>query len=166
LAEQLGFQVRLLPPPADPFQFGYAARVSAGSSKIPGAVSLTWLDARSEEEAEEVKLTAAAVAAELAQQPGFLSWMGLEIGSRLYTITTWESQDAVGQVMRNGVHLAAVKRYLTEDFCAAAATGVWSAHHLNPVRTRCPSCARLTDRTQVSGSCACGQPLPELPAYW
>src|SRR5262245_10499465 len=37
LAEQLGFQMRPLPAVADPFQFGYAVRVSAGSSKVPGA---------------------------------------------------------------------------------------------------------------------------------
>ena len=74
-----------------------------------------------EEEAEEIKLTAAVVAAELTQEPGFLSWVGMEIGSRLYTITAWESPDAVRAVMRNSTHLAAVKRFFTEDFGAAAA---------------------------------------------
>lgn len=166
LAEQLGFQMRPLPPMAGPFQFGYAARACSGSSKPPGAVSLTWIDARSGQEAEEVKLTAAAVAAELAKEPGFISWMGLEIASRLYTITAWDSEDAVRAVMRNTVHLAAMKRFLTQDFCAAAATGVWTAHHLNPVRVRCASCARLTDRAQADELCACGQPLPQPPAYW
>ena len=158
--------MRPLAPVADPFQFGYAVRASAGSSKVPGAFSLTWLDARSEREAEEIKLTAAVVAAELTQEPGFLSWMGMEIGSRLYTITAWESQDAVRAIMRNGTHLAAVKRRLTEDFAAAGSTGVWSAQHVNGVLVRCPSCARLTDRTQDGDLCACGQPLPQMPEYW
>jgi len=166
LAEQLGFQMRPLPPAAGPFQFGYAVRTSAGRSKVPGAFSLTWLDARTEQEAEEIKLTAAVVAAELTQEPGFLSWVGMEIGSRLYTITAWESQDAVRAVMRNSTHLAAVKRRLTEDFAAAGSTGVWSAHHVNGVMVRCLSCARLTDRTQDGDLCACGQPLPQLPEYW
>jgi steroid delta-isomerase-like uncharacterized protein len=166
LAEQLGFEMRPLLPVADPFQFGYAVRVSAGSSTAPGAFSLTWIEARSEAEADEVKLTAAVVATELAKQPGFLSWIGLEIGSRLYTITAWESVDAVREIMRNNTHLAAVKRFLTEDFGAAATTGVWSAHHLNPVRTRCPSCGRLTDRAQPGDLCGCGQPLPLMPEYW
>jgi steroid delta-isomerase-like uncharacterized protein len=166
LAEQLGFQMRPLPPVAGPFQFGYAVRASAGSGKVPGAFSLTWLDARSEQEAEEIKLTAAMVAAELTQEPGFLSWVGMEIGSRLYTITAWESQDAVRAVMRNGTHLAAVKRRLTEDFAAAGSTGVWSAHHVNGVMVRCPSCTRLTDRTQEGDLCACGQRLPQMPEYW
>ena len=97
------------------------------------------------------------VAAELTGQPGFLSWIGLEIGRRLYTITAWESVDAAREIMRNNTHLAAAKRFLTEDFGAAGTTGVWSAHHLNPVRTRCPSCARLTDRAQSGDLCGCGQ---------
>jgi steroid delta-isomerase-like uncharacterized protein len=166
LAEQLGFQMRPLPLVAGPFQFGYAVRASAGRGTVPGAFSLTWIDARSQHEADEVKLTAAAVAAELAREPGFLSWVGMEIGSRLYTITAWESPDAVRAVMRNSTHLAAVKRFLTEDFCAAGSTGVWSVHHLNAVSVRCPSCAQLTDRAQPAGSCACGQPLPPMPESW
>ena len=166
LAEQLGFQMRPLPPVAGPFEFGYAIRASAGHRKVPGAFSLTWIDTRSEQEADEVKLTAAVVAAELTQEPGFLSWVGMEIGSRLYTITAWESQDAVRAVMRSSTHLAAVKRFLTEDFGAAASTGVWSAHHVNAVSVRCPSCAQLTDRAQAGDRCACGQPLPPMPEYW
>ena len=166
LAEQLGFQMRPLPPAAGPFQFGYAVRASAGRGTVPGAFSLTWIDARTQHEADEVKLTAAAVAAELAQEPGFLSWVGMEIGSRLYTITAWESPDAVRAVMRNSTHLGAVKRFLTEDFCAAGSTGVWSVHHLNAVSVRCPSCAQLTDRAQPADSCACGQPLPPMPESW
>ena len=166
MAEQLGFQMRPLPTMAGPFQFGYAVRASTGSSTIPGAFSLTWIDARSEQEAEEIKLTAAVVAVELAQEPGFLSWVGIEIGSRLYTITAWESQDAVRAVMRNSTHLAAVKRFLTEDFGAAGSTGVWSAHHLGAIRVRCPACARLTHSTQSSRHCACGEPLPQAPEYW
>jgi steroid delta-isomerase-like uncharacterized protein len=166
LAEQLGFEMRPLPPAAGLFQFGYAIRASAGRNTTPGAFSLTWIEARSEAEADEVKLTAAVVAAELAKQPGFLSWIGLEIGRRLYTITAWESADAAREIMRNDTHLAAAKRFLTEDFGAAGTTGVWSAHHLNPVRTRCPSCARLTDRAQSGDLCGCGQPLIQMPEYW
>jgi steroid delta-isomerase-like uncharacterized protein len=166
LAEQLGFEMRPLPPAAGPFQFGYAVRASAGSRSAPGAFSLTWIEARSQAEADEVKLTTAVVATELAKQPGFLSWIGLEIGSRLYTITAWESSDAAREIMRNSTHLAAAKRFLTEDFGAAGITGIWSAHRLNPVRTRCPSCAQLTDRAQSGDLCGCGQPLPPMPEYW
>jgi steroid delta-isomerase-like uncharacterized protein len=165
MAEQLGFQMRPLPPVAGPFQFGYAVRTASASSAVPGAFSLTWIDARSEQEAEEIKLTAAVVAEELAPQPGFLSWVGMEIGSRQYTITAWDSPGAVHAVMRNSTHLAAVKRFFTEDLGAAASTGVWRAHHLNPVRVRCSSCTQWTVPAG-DGTCACGQPLPPSPPYW
>lgn len=36
------------------------------------------------------------------------------------------TEDAVRAVMRNSTHLAAVKRFLSEDFGAAASTGVCS----------------------------------------
>jgi len=165
MAEQLGFQMRPLPPVAGPFQFGYAARIAAGGTDVPGTFSLTWIDARSEQEAEEIKLTAAMVAAELAPQPGFLSWVGVEIGSRLYTITAWDSADAVRAVMRNSTHQDAVKRFFAGDLGAAAGTGVWRAHHLNPVRVRCSSCAQWA--VPAGGNtCSCGQPLPQSPPYW
>lgn len=166
LAEELGFQMRPLLPVAGPFQFGYAARTSTGSRNIPGAVSLTWVDTRSEQEVDEVKFTAAAIAADLSEQPGFISWAGLEIGKRLYTITLWDSADAVRLVLRNDTHLAAMKRLLNDDFCAAFATGVWTAHHLNAVRVRCPACGHMIDLSQAEGACPCGQPLPPAPEYW
>jgi steroid delta-isomerase-like uncharacterized protein len=165
MAEQLGFQMRPLLPVAGTFQFGYAVRTATDSGAIPGAFSLTWIDARSEQEAEEIKMTAAVVAAELTEQPGFISWLGLEIGSRLYTITAWDSPEAVRAVMRNRTHVAAVKRLFAGGLGSAEGTGVWCADHLNPVRVRCTSCAHWTVPGD-DGSCACGQPLPISPPYW
>jgi steroid delta-isomerase-like uncharacterized protein len=166
LSDQLGSQMRAQPPAADPFQFGYAVRTTSGSATTPGAVSLTWIDVRSEQEADQVKLTAAAIGAELTGEPGFISWLGLEIGSRLYTITAWEDADAVAALMRNATHKEAIKQFFNADLGAAAATGVWRVHHLNPVRVRCASCGQMTVPAQCDGACNCGQPLPESPPYW
>jgi steroid delta-isomerase-like uncharacterized protein len=166
LSEQLGSQMRAQPPSADPFQFGYAVRTTSGRTTTPGAVSLTWIDVRSEQEADQVKLTAAAIGAELTGEPGFISWLGLEIGSRLYTITAWEDAEAVGALLRNATHKEAVKQFFNADLGAAAATGVWRVHHLNPVRVRCLSCGQMTDPVRCNGTCDCGQPLPESPPYW
>ena len=151
---------------AVPFQFGTAARASAGSTRTPGAFSLTWIDVRSHEEAEEIRLTAAAVAAELAAEPGFISWMGLEIGSRLYTITAWENSDAVSAVMRNRTHQAVVRRFFTGNLGAAASTSVWRADRINALWTRCPACTTMTDRAQANGTCPCGEPLAAAPDPW
>jgi steroid delta-isomerase-like uncharacterized protein len=165
MAEQLGLQVLVQPHAAGPFQFGYAVRATTGSTKVPAAVSLTWIDARSEEEADQVRAISRPLAAELAKAPGFISWLGVGIASRLFTITAWESEDAIKQAMRNNLHTGAIKRFFTEDFGAAVGTGIWSVHHLNPLWVRCPSCARVTDRAQAA-SCTCGQQLPESPQRW
>jgi steroid delta-isomerase-like uncharacterized protein len=165
MAEQLGLQVIVQPHAAGPFQFGYAVRAAAGSKKVPGAVSLTWIDARSPEEADQIRAISRPLAAELTGVPGFISWFGVGIANRLYTITAWESEDAARQVMRSAAHKAAVKRFFTDDFGAALGTGVWRVHHLNPLWVRCSGCAQVIDRAR-DDVCPCGQPLPEPPSYW
>jgi len=148
------------------FQYGLAARATSGSSKVPGAMSLTWIDCRSEEEKEQITLMAAEVATELTKEPGVLSWLGLSVGDRLYTITAWETEEAVRTVMRNSAHKEAVKRFFSGDLGAAATTGVWIPHHLNAVRLRCPACSALTDDVNAGGTCGCGETLPEAPEGW
>jgi len=164
MAEQLGLQVIVQPYAIGPFQFGYAARAAGDSQKVPGAVSLTWLDSRSEEETQQVRDLSAQIAAELTTTPGFIGWLGVVIGGRMYTITTWETEDAVRAVMRSSVHRQAVKRLLTEDLSASATTSVWVPYQINPLRARCTSCGRMSDLAEHDGRCRCGQPLPQ--AHW
>jgi len=164
MAEQLGLQVIVQPHAIGPFQFGYAVRAAGGSQKVPGAVGMTWLDARSEEEIQQVRDLTVQIVAELTTAPGFIGWLGVVIAGRMYTITTWETEDAARAVMRTSAHQQAVKRLFTEDFTASFTTSVWVPHHLNALRVRCTSCGRMSDRAQHYGSCGCGQPLP--PAHW
>ena len=164
MAEQLGLQVIVQPHAIGPFQFGYAVRAAGGSQKVPGAVGMTWLDARSEEEIQQVRDLTVQIVAELTTAPGFIGWLGVVIAGRMYTITTWETEDAARAVMRTSAHQQAVKRLFTEDFTASAATSVWVPHHINALRARCTSCGLLSDLAQRDGSCGCGQPLP--PAHW
>jgi len=167
LAEQLGFQVMEQPDAIGPFRFGLAVRASSGSTKVPGAMSLTWIDSRSDAESEQIKLMAATIAGELTTEPGFLSWLGLAVAGRLYTITAWESEDAIRAVMRSSAHKDAVMRFFAGELGAAASTGVWTPHRLNALRQRCPACDAMMDRaSRADGTCACGQPLPEAPERW
>jgi len=165
MAEQLGFQVIVQPDEEGPWQLGYAYRTTAGSRKAAGAIGLTWIDVRSEEEARHVEALGDDVAAELRKVPGFISLVGAGIGSRLFTVTAWESADGVRETMRNIPHASAMKHFFTQDFAAAVGTGVWNAHHLNPVWVRCTACAKLADQAEAGGICSCGQSLPEPPEY-
>jgi steroid delta-isomerase-like uncharacterized protein len=161
MAEQLGFQVIVQPDEEGPWHLGYAYRTTSGSKKAAGAVALTWIDVRSDQEARQVEALGDEVAAELMKVPGFISLVGAGIGRRLYTITAWEDAEHIRETMRNIPHASAMKHFFTEDFGAGVGTGVWNAHYLNPVWVRCTACAKLTDQAQANGSCTCGQSLPE-----
>jgi steroid delta-isomerase-like uncharacterized protein len=166
LAEQLGLQVLVQPHAAGPFRFGYGAKTEGERRDpgLPGAIGLTWIEARSPQEADEVRAFSRPLAAELRQRPGFLSWTGVGIGNRLYTITAWEDEQAARQVTREPIHRQAVERFFDADFCGALHTGLWTVHHLNPVWVRCPSCRRVTDVT-ATDTCDCGTRLPRPPAW-
>lgn len=166
MAEQLGFQVIVQPGSDEIWQLGYAWRATGGSTAAPGAISLTWTEVRSREEAEQLETIGAAFGAELAKTPGFISVVTGGIGSRLFTIAAWESDEAIRSAMRNSVHAAGVKRFYTEDFLASFGSAVYVAHRPGPVWVRCTSCARVMQREQTHGDCSCGQPLPGPPQHW
>jgi steroid delta-isomerase-like uncharacterized protein len=159
MAEQLGLQVIVQPHAAGPFEFGYGVRASGHQAK-PGAVSLTWIEARSPEEANEIRGISRPLAAELTSVPGCVSLLGSGFGDRMYLTAVWENKDAVGQVWRSSLHEGAVKRFFTEDFAAAIGTAVFTVDHVNAVWMRCTACAAVVNRTD-NATCPCGQPLPE-----
>jgi hypothetical protein len=67
MAEQLGFQVIVQPGSDGIWQLGYSWRATAGSTAEPGAISLTWTDVRSREEAEQLEAIGGLFGAELTQ---------------------------------------------------------------------------------------------------
>ena len=165
--EQLGLQAIVVPSSVGPFTFGYSARMQSGKRTKPGAVSLTWIDARSDEEEREVgERSLQVVANQMAQIPGFIGWVGPVIGRRMFTATAWEDPESAAQLLSGGPHKEAVDRVLLTDFGAAVFTSVWVPHHLNAMWVRCTACGRFANYEQLDGKCQCGQPLPEHPAYW
>jgi steroid delta-isomerase-like uncharacterized protein len=166
MAEQLGLQVIVQPVAAGPFRFGSAVRADradAGGREVPGAISLTWIDVRSEDEAQEVREISRPLAAAMTKMPGFISWIGVVIAGRLMTITAWESEAAARQIMRQELHREGVRRFFAEDLGVAVHTGVWTVGHLNPLWVRCSSCGRPGDPSRSGGVCACGSRLPQSP---
>ena len=165
--EQLGLQAIVLPTSVGPFTFGYSVRMQSGKRTRPGAVSLTWIDVRSDEEEREVRERSLQVVAnQMAQIPGFIGWVGTVVGRRLFTATAWEDPESAAQLLRGGPHKEAVDRTLLTDFGAAVFTSVWVPHHLNAMWVRCTACGRFADCEQLDGKCQCGQRLPEHPSYW
>jgi hypothetical protein len=165
-AEQLGLQVIVQPRSVGPFSFGFSVRAQSGNHTKPGAFSLTWIQVRSEEEAQQVRNYSRAAAAEMVEMPGFIAWIGAGIGERLFTITAWEDAESTQQLRRSGPHEEAVERFFTTDFATSVLTSVWKPERINALWVRCEACGSLEDYELSRGISQCGQPLPEPPPYW
>jgi steroid delta-isomerase-like uncharacterized protein len=164
LPRQLGLQVIVQPAQVGPFSFGtstYAAR----SAAEPGAVSLTVLEARSDEEIAEIRSRSREVVTALLGTPGFISWLGVVSKNRMYTITAWERAEDVAGLRDNTAHVEAMERFFASPGVARGGqTGVWTAHHLNGLWARCETCDEM--RQPENGRCtACGTDVT-APSYW
>lgn len=160
---QLGMQVVVQPGAAGPFRFGTSTYVSSAPTE-PGAVSLTVLEARSPAEIAEVRDLSAATVRELMAGPGFLSWLGVVVGLRMFTITAWETPEDAAAVFRAPSHVEGMRRFFGSELAASGQTGVWAPHRLNGMWVRCADCGEMTRAS--AGLCASGHALPEPPAYW
>lgn len=166
LPRALGLDVIVQPKAIGPFSFGTSTRASTGNTTIPGAFSITWIEARSDEEKERIVDSARKIATEMLAKPGFISWVGAIIGNRMMTVSAWETADATSQLMKAGEHRNSVTRFFNSELGNSALTGVWIPAKLNPRRLRCPECSKMLDADKAEGKCGCGAELPGFPAYW
>lgn len=160
---QLGMRVIVQPAGAGPFTFGTSVRAAASGAE-PGAMSLTVLEARSEEEAARISALSTEIVTGLLGTPGFIAWVGVAIGPRMYTITAWETPEDVALLGADAAHREAMRRFFGPELAAGGQTGVWAPHRLNGMWVRCPEC----DLMALAGddACACGAPAAPAPAYW
>jgi len=166
MLQQLGLKLVVQPPAAGPVSYGTSAYVQPGRPTRPGAVSLTWIDARSDAEALQIQTTTRQdVVPELARMPGFISTVLARAGDRLFTISAWESSEAAGGLMRSPGHRSAMQRFFRGELGSAVHTGVWVPERLNVLWVQCPSCAEIVDSDRPEGTCACGEELPRTPLW-
>jgi steroid delta-isomerase-like uncharacterized protein len=162
LVRQLGLQVLVQPEAAGPFRFGNSVWACRGTAE-PGAVSLTVLEAVSDDVQEEVRQRTRSVVAALMEQPGFISVLLASVGRRMYTISAWERPEDVER-LRDNPHADAVRWFFGNEVAIGAQTGVWTPHHLNGMWIRCDECGEMVHG--ANGRCAAGHELPPAPAYW
>lgn len=164
---QLGMQIIVQPHKAGPFSFGSAIQVHSGSTKRPGAFGLTVLSARSPEEIADVRGDSRRIAPEMLAMPGFISWLGVNVGERMFTITAWERPEDMRSLMRGGTHKEAMDRFYRPTGVASVAwTSAWQPHHLNPLWLRCPTCGKATPSEGDAPRCECGEQLPRDLPHW
>jgi steroid delta-isomerase-like uncharacterized protein len=164
MLDQLGLQVVVQPHQVGPITFGTCTRVRSGSNATPGAFSLTMVDARSDEEVQEIRMYSRRIMLGMPSMPGFLSFLGATAGRRLYTVSAWTGPEEARCVMRDQAHKEASSEFLRGELGSAFHSSIWTPHQMSARRIRCPSCGRVTG-SKESGACACGAPLPEL-SFW
>ncbi len=166
LAEQLGFQVTVQPYSVGPVSFGDSVYLQRGNLSKPAAFSLTSLSVRSDQEVQEVRSYSRQILQEMGRMTGVIGVLLVRAGNRMFTITAWEDAEGPRQMLRNGPHREAVKRFFGRDFTVGAMTSVWGPVRINPMWVRCAACGNMTDYERSERVCRCGQQLPEHPPYW
>jgi steroid delta-isomerase-like uncharacterized protein len=164
--EQLGLQVLLAPQSNQRVSYGVAAYARSGRKTQPGAFSTTWIDVRNEQEQAQVVEGSHRVVAEIASDPGFISWLGIIVGGRLFTATAWSDVDSMTRLMRGPAHRQGMELALSGGVGTAMHTSAWVVDHQNPLRLRCAACGALQISNGPDSHCRCGAQLPEAPPFW
>ncbi len=158
----LGLDVIVQPSTIGPWTFGVSSRATAGRDAPAGALSVTFLEARSDEEVEEVRRRSRDIVHELLGAPGFLSFVGVTVGRRMYTMSAWETPEAARGIRMNPAHREAVAQMFGPRLASGGQTGIWAPWHLNEPMVRCTACEKTVHAADV---CACGAALPAPPAF-
>ena len=163
--DQLGLQVIVQPRAVGSVTFGYGLAMQSGKLSKPGAISLTSLQVRSDQEVEEVRGYSRRMYGDIAKMPGFISLLTAGVGHRLYTVTAWESAEDTRQIHQSEAHRQAMERFYSADFTAGGMISVWVPAHIS-MFVRCNACKKMSDYEKTAGRCACGAEMPVPPPYW
>jgi steroid delta-isomerase-like uncharacterized protein len=164
--EQLGLQVVVQPNNIGSFALGTSTSYQTGRTTKPGAFSITKLEARSEQEVQQIKELSRQIAIEMSKMEGFISLMGMTVGRRQMTVAAWESPENPRQMAYGGTHEQAMRKFFGPELAASGWTSVWIPDRINATWARCPTCARMLNIDKVGDRCSCGAAQPEPVAYW
>lgn len=163
---QLGLQVAVMPTSIGPFRFGTSTAAGTGRRTVPGAFSITFVTARSDQEVQAIKDGSKDVIRDLLPAAGFIGWVGMTVGRRMMTVTAWDRPEDVQQVHESPHHRQAVDRVMSNELVDSGYFSVWVPHHISPAWVRCPSCQQMNHIRGEGARCGCGAVLPEPPPFW
>ena len=145
---------------------GYSMRVASGNPNPPGCIALTWIAGVDEAGRARIREHARQNVADFLQEPGFLSIVTGFIGLRGFTVTAWESEDAMRAAL-SGHHAEAMRDLFAGGFVASVWTSVWQPTRVNRIWVRCVACGKLEDASDDHRAChGCGSELPTRPLFW
>ncbi|HWQ11190.1 MAG TPA: nuclear transport factor 2 family protein [Roseiflexaceae bacterium] len=162
---QLGLQIRVQPARLGPLVFGTSAWASSGKRVKPGEYTFTMLEARDEQEVEQVRQASLATVRDMLEMPGFIEWTGIIVGTRMMTVTAWERPGDSRQMTRSAVHQQASRQYYGGGL-SAGGVFAWLRPERLLVNARCPACGHMVREADGKGACECGAPLPDGVLPW
>ncbi|MFY1699588.1 ester cyclase [Solwaraspora sp. WMMA2101] len=158
LLEALGYQSRSLPADETDRYFGTSSRIRSGRTARPGALVLTSLQIRDDAESAEVDLLVSPIVTALRAARGFLGMSTFDIGDRKFTLSTFDTPEAVRAVHARP-HQRAVRRFFQGGLCLRSMTSVWQSTSVHDF-ARCPRCAAVV-AVHKGPTCECGWSAPD-----
>ncbi|MBX2803562.1 MAG: hypothetical protein KTR31_38140 [Myxococcales bacterium] len=153
-------------PPLDDGGFGYSMRLSSGNPNPPGCMALTWITGADASERDRIRAHSKRNVADFLQEPGFISIVTGFVGLRGFTVTAWETEEAMTAALSKH-HATAMRELFAEDFVASVWTSVWTPTRINRMWVRCGTCRVLQSVDDDPRTCTeCASELPARPAYW
>jgi heme-degrading monooxygenase HmoA/predicted ester cyclase len=164
VADVLHLQTIVEPYGEGDLTFGHSMRSWVSKAK-PGALGMTWLLARDETEKQAIRDRAREIIKHFREVPGFIGIVTGFAGLHGFTLTAWETEEALRAATHSGPHSEAMHAFREEDLSAGVFTSVWAPIRLNRMWMRCPL-GHPNDANRADGKCeVCGQPLPEAEPY-
>lgn len=160
---QIGLNVVVQPHQVGPFKFGVSTAAQTGKTQEPGAFSITYLEAKDADSIQKVREGSRASLIDMLKMDGFIGATTAVIGTRMVTISAWDSPEDSRRVMKEGAHSEAQKGFYDGSLASQGYTSVWTKHRVNPFFIRCDACGRMN---RGAGICSCGAKLPAAAPYW
>src|SRR5262245_18223856 len=164
LADALRLQAIVEPYGDGELTFGHSMR-SWVSREQPGALGVTWLLARDETEKLAIRARAREIIKHFREVPGFIGIVTGFAGLHGFTLTAWESDEALRLATHSGAHSEAMHAFRQDGLAGGVFTSVCEPVRLNRMWQRCPL-GHPNDATRTDGTCeVCGEALPPPEPY-
>jgi steroid delta-isomerase-like uncharacterized protein len=164
VADALRLQTIVEPYSEGDLSFGHSMRGWVSKAK-PGALGMTWLLARDEAEKLAIRARARDIIKHFVEVPGFIGIVTGFAGLHGFTLTAWESEQALRLATQSGAHSEAMHAFREEGLSGGVFTSVWEPIRLNRMWLRCAR-GHPNDATRADDKCElCGEPLPAPEPY-
>ncbi|MEE4188702.1 MAG: ester cyclase [Roseobacter sp.] len=166
IPRQLGLDIIVQPSAIGPFRFGVSTMVRTGKTQEPAAFSITYLEANDADEVQIVREGSRKSMIDMLSMEGFIGATTSTIGTRMVTISAWDSPDAPRKMMSEGAHAEEQRKMLSGPVAQHGFTSVWTKERVNPFFLRCKACGKMSRGANDGRECECGEALHGPVPYW